>query len=421
MKKDLIIFGASNMGKIAYNKLKNKYNIIYFCDNSKEKWNQFICKTPIISPQDLKKYRDKDIVIASSYVKEIEKQLKQSGYTKVKIFTLIDVFGERRYFLKKDSSIKAKSNKIKIVKRIVFIIDGNNLFCTKIVERLKEKYEVRVVNTKDEKKIFEAIKWCDLCWFEWCDSLISYYTNLNILESKKVICRLHSYEVFNDLIYKVNWNNVDKVIFVAEWVKNNFIDKIEIEKTKVVVISNIFDFDNWNFKERKKGYNIAVIGNIGWKKNFPMIIQFFYELWRLDNNYKMYIAYYSEGEIEKRYLDNIVKKLRIEQNVIFSGNIDHNKLAYWLADKEYIVSGSIIESQGMNILEGMASGIKPVIGYFPYSEQLYPEKYIYYSNQDFINQITSNEYNSFEYRNLVEKNFDEEKIILSINAVIDNI
>lgn len=35
-----ILFGASGMGKTAYEKLKDEYNIVYYTDNDQKKWEK---------------------------------------------------------------------------------------------------------------------------------------------------------------------------------------------------------------------------------------------------------------------------------------------------------------------------------------------------------------------------------------------
>lgn len=77
-KKQVILFGASNMGEEAYSLLKDRYDIVNFCDNDEKKWGKKFCNTPIISPDDLKlsKYKDIEIIITSTYNIEISQQLR---------------------------------------------------------------------------------------------------------------------------------------------------------------------------------------------------------------------------------------------------------------------------------------------------------------------------------------------------------
>jgi glycosyltransferase involved in cell wall biosynthesis len=58
----------------------------------------------------------------------------------------------------------------------------------------------------------------------------------------------------------------------------------------------------------------------------------------------------------------MIKQLSLQENVIYEGII--SDVNSWLDEKHYLLSTSIIESQGMGIIEGMAKGLKPVIHNF---------------------------------------------------------
>lgn len=71
-----VIFGAGSFGKTAYKYLKDKFNIEYFCDNSKDKQGKEFCGLKIISPDDL---LGKKVIIASDYSVAIAKQIYGLG------------------------------------------------------------------------------------------------------------------------------------------------------------------------------------------------------------------------------------------------------------------------------------------------------------------------------------------------------
>nr|WP_225897404.1 glycosyltransferase [Clostridium botulinum] len=167
------------------------------------------------------------------------------------------------------------------------------------------------------------MKKADICWFEWCDPLVAYGSKLETAKDKKIICRLHSYEAFTSYIYEVNWSNVDKVIFVAEHIKRFVLSKIFIPEEKVYVIPNGIDLSKQEFKERKKGFNIAYVG---------------------------------QKDINK-----------------------------WLEDKNYLICTSVLESQGLGIMEAMSKVIRPLIHNFVGAKEVYPEKYVWNSLDDIIN------------------------------------
>lgn len=95
-REKAIIFGASTLGKIAYQILKDRYNICYFCDNDSGKWNNIFCGIKIISPKDLFYYKGYKIIIASMYYGEISVQLMNMNLDNIYIFNYCD-YDDRTY------------------------------------------------------------------------------------------------------------------------------------------------------------------------------------------------------------------------------------------------------------------------------------------------------------------------------------
>lgn len=75
--KNIIIFGASLFGEKVFNYYKDNkdIHITFFCDNDISKHNTMLFDKKIISPAELLKNNFDEIVIASSYEKEIKEQL----------------------------------------------------------------------------------------------------------------------------------------------------------------------------------------------------------------------------------------------------------------------------------------------------------------------------------------------------------
>lgn len=84
MKEKIIIFGASTAGKVCYELLKNKYEILYFVDNNQELTGNKLNDILIISPHELIEVSNKidKIVVASQYYKEIIDQLNELNINK---------------------------------------------------------------------------------------------------------------------------------------------------------------------------------------------------------------------------------------------------------------------------------------------------------------------------------------------------
>ena len=89
MNTDIVLFGASNLGKATFILLKNSYNIVWFCDNDPEKWGKSIEGIKIIPPSKLRDIDNVDIVISSIYYEEIAKQLNSMGINNFKVFNFL--------------------------------------------------------------------------------------------------------------------------------------------------------------------------------------------------------------------------------------------------------------------------------------------------------------------------------------------
>lgn len=84
--KKCIIFGAGVIGNSAYNLLKKEYEVIGFADNDSKRWGKMFCGKPIYNPDELKRLKDVEIIIATQYYMSICKQLKKIGLINVTIF-----------------------------------------------------------------------------------------------------------------------------------------------------------------------------------------------------------------------------------------------------------------------------------------------------------------------------------------------
>lgn len=81
MLENVIIFGASALGEMTFIYYKNIRKILCFCDNDVNKHNTILNGLPIIAPEELIKFKDVKVIIASQYHREIAKQLSMLGIT----------------------------------------------------------------------------------------------------------------------------------------------------------------------------------------------------------------------------------------------------------------------------------------------------------------------------------------------------
>ncbi|MBH1942487.1 FkbM family methyltransferase [Mobilitalea sibirica] len=91
-KDNIVIWGSSNAGQVIYDFLEEfqlHHKIVYYVDNSKEKWGTKKNDILVISPDELISMKDKqiNIIIASMYLSPIKKQLLTLGFNNKAIDT----------------------------------------------------------------------------------------------------------------------------------------------------------------------------------------------------------------------------------------------------------------------------------------------------------------------------------------------
>ena len=322
--------------------------------------------------------------------------------------------------------------------KLLIIAAANNFhFIRDIANSLSEFLDVEMANIGLDVlhfgEINKQILGADVIWFEWADGLnIDFLMYSPVLYNKKVILRLHRYELFTPrilgLLKKITdsggYKNIDKLVFVSEFVRQIGIAKFPWMAENSVVIPNLFDHTKFPKQSKcfnESFYNLLFLGRISYVKNLPLCLTMFHELLKLDSNYKLHIV----GEISDPELDyylwNFAAKNDIFNNIVQHGRVSHEVLPELMKAMGYIVCSSIFESQGMGIIEGMSAGLKPVVFNFPGAENLYPKKWLWTDRTDFVGNILSSDYNPQEYHDYVVKKFSIQENLWRYTELISEV
>jgi len=307
----------------------------------------------------------------------------------------------------------------------VLCLPGLQSFLGDIVDYLKTKYDVRTCYSNNNQEIESAVQWADIVWLEWANELtIHIINNVPSISKKKVICRVHSYEVLSGYLPRISWSKITKTIFVADHVL-----KIAQEvhppisyQTESLVINNGLNLIKFQFKERKPGFNIGVVGSISHKKNPSMWVEVLSRLVQLDRRYTLKIA----GEFQelryKYYLDSIIFKLGLTNNVRFYGYIDN--IPEWFETNEinYLLTTSPFESFGYSIAEAMAMGYRPLIHAFPGSEDIWPRHCVFGTVNELIDMVRNRQdYDSRAYREFIEAKYSSRHQLENIDSLVKSL
>ncbi|OGC09638.1 hypothetical protein A2V82_07720 [candidate division KSB1 bacterium RBG_16_48_16] len=301
--------------------------------------------------------------------------------------------------------------------KIAFLVKPQyDFFLKDIIRHFSKLCQVKKFIVTHTTQIEQAMIWADVCWFEWCDELIAIATKLDLSEKKKIICRLHSYEAFTNILQHVNWKRVDKVVFVAPHIREIALQQTsQLEKQNTCIIPNAVNPDRVLFKERSQGFNIAFVGHINYKKGPMLLLHAFHQLVQVDGRYQVFLAADFQDLRYNLYFSQMIRELDLDKNVHLAGWVDD--IPNWLLDKNYIVSTSVLEGHPVGIMEAMACGIKPVIHNFVGAKGIFPEKYLWNTIPGFIQHIRDEAYCSREYREFAN-NYSLEKQMKSISRIL---
>ncbi len=302
--------------------------------------------------------------------------------------------------------------------RLAFFCGGDgDTFLRDIYHYLSERFEVRRFGGNTARQVQEMMAWSDISWFEWCSEFAQVGTSLP--KSCVNIIRLHRYEAYTDWPGKVNWGNVDVLVTVGNsHVRDALQSQVPgiAEATRIVTIPNGVDMDRVRFRERTRGKNIAFVGDVRMVKNPMLLLQCIKAVHEIDAEYKLYWAGKSQDMLLEQYIRHAIAAMGLEEVVIFDGWQDD--IQGWLAGKHYIACSSVIESQGMGVLEAMAAGLKPIVHNFPGASETFGEQWLFNTPGQFCRLATSGEYEPGLYRRFVEQKYALKSQLQRINGLI---
>lgn len=269
---------------------------------------------------------------------------------------------------------------------------GLTSFLGDITKWLEPNHSVFRCYSLEKDKVKYAIERSDIIFVEWANELLVYLTREGMLDRKRVIVRLHSYEVFTPSIRQIVWPAVSDLIFVAPHVQAYFNKTYPFvqaaTKIRQHVIPNGVDLNRFKLIERPIGRNLCFLGDISYKKGLPLLLQAFSYLRKeTSEDYHLWIGGAFQDERFGVYYDHIIPELGLEGSVHYKGRIED--VPAFLEDKDYIVCSSPWEGHPVNVIEGMACGLVPVIHNFPGAKDLYHPALVWSTVEDFKNIVVS--------------------------------
>jgi len=303
--------------------------------------------------------------------------------------------------------------------KLALFCGPDDKFIRDILRHLATRWEVRTFRGGTLQQMQELMAWSDVSWFEWCDQFIVQGSQLP--KVARIVCRLHRYEAFTEAPMRVNWHNVDCLVFTAEQIRDLVAERIpDLEKrVRTEVVRYGVDLDRFAFGRRRPGHDVAYVGYIHNRKNPSLLLQCVRALVDVDPRYTLHVAGYHQERLYELYWDHMVHELGLQDNVRMYGWVDN--VDRWLEDKQYLLSTSVHESFGYGIAEAMARGLKPVIHNFPGASAIWPKEYLFNTIDECRRMIVSGEYDSAAYRKYIEEHYSLAAQLACVDALLDEL
>tara|TARA_B100000586_G_scaffold262225_1_gene230234 strand:- start:1270 stop:2289 length:1020 start_codon:yes stop_codon:yes gene_type:complete len=236
---------------------------------------------------------------------------------------------------------------------------------------------------KKIKTIISLTK-CDIVFVEFADETLALSSKWK--GRKKLVTRLHRYELFN--LPKANWNSVDMVVVVNDWMAKNLEEKLPQMQGKIVTIHNFIDFDYWRPRENiTKSNQISIVGNIEPRKGHDKALVAFSKILKEKSELTLNIIGRSKDFRYYKELEKIVKDLKIQDKVKFHGF--SNDLRRDLQESDIILSFSQHESTHLTLFEGLSCGAWPLSLNWSGVEEFLPLENIFSDDSKFIEKVES--------------------------------
>lgn len=313
----------------------------------------------------------------------------------------------------------------------------------KFTNNMIEWWEIQGYEVKYDRYYDPVLAdWGEIIFFFTCDNNLKSAMNPDqalrdewLVERRKEIpWDLHEFDLANKKIVVMPidievyggshadallWDVVDHCIFIAPHIRDMALEdsRLQGHKMRIHTIPFSINPEKWTFKERKPGFNIAVVAEIWESKGIDYVLQIAYKLKQIDEKYKIhYLGKEADYHWHRYYRSQFIKDNNL--NIEFIDWVDN--LNDWLDDKDYLLHCSIKEAFSAATAEAAAKGIRPILHAFGGYEPLWGDSgWVWQGIDEAVDMLTDGEYDSESYRQyLFDKGFTTDQMMTKIMEAI---
>lgn len=268
----------------------------------------------------------------------------------------------------------------------------------------------------------------DLCFFEWASELLKPASFMD--KHAPIVARLHSYEV-HVWAPQINWAQVDRIIFVSNYIRQKFLEQFPNYADKTCVIYNGVDVTRFRPSDQHDfHFNIGMLCNFHPVKRIYEAVFTIAKLKKAGYAPHLHIAgsKWPGGHFDGYYvaIERLIEKLDLTENVTLYGHVKETQ--EWLHKIDIFLSNSYWEGQSVSLLEAMASGCYCLSHFWDGAEDVLPADCLFGVDDELHEKLvayaesTTNErcQRRVQMRELACKNFDVRQTTKAIRYVIED-
>lgn len=282
-------------------------------------------------------------------------------------------------------------------------------------------------NKHDEAQSRTLLEQADVIFCEWCLGNLKWYSQ-NKKPHQRLVARFHLQERELTYVAESNWDNIDHISYVSEFIRREGQKTFGFPFDKTSVIPNFLDESKFTPKKKTGDarYTLGIIGVAPARKRLDRAIELLEKLLAKDKRYCLRVkgrnpldyGWLLKRDDELGYYRNIFERINRNPNlrnkVIFDPPADD--VNEWFSMIGFILSPSDFESFHMAIGEGMLTNTMPVIWNWDGAEEIWGEEFIVESTEEAAQLIIDSELKNFRLK--IESNASFANVVANWNILL---
>lgn len=284
-----------------------------------------------------------------------------------------------------------------------------------IIAFLDARFEVRMIRGLEERQgdaFAEAVNWSQIAWFEGCTQALAAATQAS--GSALLVCRLAAADLWNPWFDQVRWARLAAVMAPSPGLVEQLLRRCETLAGKTRLVPRGLAAEAIAFSPRQGGRLLAHAGPLNHAANLPLLLQCLAAL-RRSGDYRLFLAGVFDDDALEQYVLHMIGRLGLAGAVTFDGW--QGDLPAYLADKHFLVSAALCESQAPAILTAMAAGLKPVVHEYSGADELLPRPMLFATIDEFCQRVAE-PYDAAAGRRFVLERYPLAPMLSAANEVL---